>query len=91
MRKILFSLIAALMATTALAKGGPPTVRVHYDLGLFTVSKDVDPREAGEILAQCHSNGEAVMLGITVPCAGLDLQANPGGAREITIYLGLPF
>ena len=91
MRKILVSLIAALMTTTAMAQGGPPKVTIEYDLGLFAIPMDVDARDAGQLMAQCQSNGEVELFGLTVPCADVAISANRGGARVITFYIGLLF
>lgn len=91
MRRILFCLIAALVTTTAMAKGGPPAVEIEYDLGFFVISTEVDPREAGQLLAQCRSKGEIDFLTLTVDCSDPEMVANRGGSRVIRFYIGLSF
>ena len=88
MRRILFGLFAALMTTTALAKGGPPTVTVEFDFVIFSLSDTFDPREAGQLLAQCSSEGTVDMFGLHLPCMGWDLHTDSSSSRVITFHIG---
>ena len=87
MRKILFSLVAALMTITASAKEGPPTVTIQYDLGLLVIERELAPRAAGQLFAECKSKGEIEFLGLRVPCGDLAMDAGPGGDRVIRLYV----